>query len=79
MLTYRIESEQPNFRSVAATKLMASAQHLGVCMMMQRDVGSYHAISRMTLTPDHPLEAHLWRAIAQSDGKTQPVFRSNRD
>jgi len=31
------------------------------------------------LTPDCPLEAHLWRPAAQADTKMLPAFRSNRD
>jgi len=32
-----------------------------------------------SLTPDHQLEAYLWRPVLQSDAKTQPAFRLIRN
>ena len=30
----------------------------------------------MTLTPDRPLEVHLWPPVVQSHAEAQPVFRT---
>jgi hypothetical protein len=30
----------------------------------------------MTLSSDHPLEAHVWRPVVQNRTEAQPVFRT---